>query len=293
MDVAVVAAGQRAKQFNEQLLANRAALSINQLKRLRKKRSKLFQQAVIGNIILDNQLISKERKLLEVPELSASSHLQHINTCMLADTADTAHVLSEQTAAAVVAPAAAGPASSMSGHAQTNTQLLVAAAAQQATKPPAARLLAHVAAFSRAANGPTNCAVSQQHTTSCTNSTTSSRGPCRVDLSSQLVVIQQQLSGDLIMQDSSSSLTNMQLNMAPAQHQHQHQHGQKTPISDHAASQPRAGQQGPSRKRLRPSCQYGNYHHYYGYRLGPSGFEDPRLKVSWHGASMPPETPAL
>jgi hypothetical protein len=35
-----------------------------------------------------------------------------------------------------------------------------------------------------------------------------------------------------------------------------------------------------SRKRGRPSCQFGNYHHYYGYRLKPSGFEDPRLKVS-------------
>jgi hypothetical protein len=33
------------------------------------------------------------------------------------------------------------------------------------------------------------------------------------------------------------------------------------------------------RKRNRPSCQFGNYHHYYGYRLKPEGFEDPRLKV--------------
>lgn len=48
--------------------------------------------------------------------------------------------------------------------------------------------------------------------------------------------------------------------------------------SSEQQQQPRS-QQGGRRKR---AFVYGNYHSYYGYRTGPSGHEDPRLKV-WTG----------
>jgi hypothetical protein len=124
-------------------------------------------------------------------------------------------------------------------------------------------------------------------------SSTTSTGPCRTDLSGQLVVIQQVLSGNTA--DHSNS-TASQLLLQPYSGQHAAaaaaapgsdcSHGTQ-PAAGAGASAPAATSiqqqqqqdQPMSRKRGRPSCQYGNYHHYYGYRLKPSGFEDPRLKV--------------
>lgn len=123
-------------------------------------------------------------------------------------------------------------------------------------------------------------------------SSTTSTGPCRTDLSGQLVVIQQVLSGNTA--DHSNS-TASQLLLQQYSGQHAASAAAAAAGSDCShGTQPAAGAAAPaatsiqqqqqqdqpmSRKRGRPSCQYGNYHHYYGYRLKPSGFEDPRLKV--------------
>lgn len=123
-------------------------------------------------------------------------------------------------------------------------------------------------------------------------------------MSGQLVVIQQQLCSNNSQEGNSNSTFSQLLLRAPAQAASdsnplpathattleadwEMQHAPPAPASEagseqqqpHRQQQPQQ-QQPQSRKRSRPSCQYGNYHHYYGYRLKPSGFEDPRLKVS-------------
>lgn len=112
--------------------------------------------------------------------------------------------------------------------------------------------------------------------------------PCRMDLSGQLMVIQQQLLGSTAGDNSTSTFSQVHLlhpqrlqrNPQPVTCMHSNESLQAT-NSASVGPPPLDQQQQPpqSRKRSRPSCQYGNYHHYYGYRLKPSGFEDPRLRV--------------
>jgi hypothetical protein len=127
-----------------------------------------------------------------------------------------------------------------------------------------------------------------------------STGPCRTDLSGQLVVIQQTLNSNTTADHSNSTFSQLLLQhpaaAAPASSDCSHgtqpaaaaagvQLGAGADSLRQQQQQQRQGQQPQqqSRKSSRPNYQYGNYHHYYGYRLKPSGFEDPRLKVRWVG----------
>jgi hypothetical protein len=110
----------------------------------------------------------------------------------------------------------------------------------------------------------------------------SSIGPCRTDLSGELAVIKQQLSSNGSVDHVSCNSSMMHLPMpgpssssydAGSSHSRGMQQDEQQQQEDSAAAQQQ------QRKRQRPSFQYGNYHHYYGYRIGPSGFEDARLKV--------------
>jgi hypothetical protein len=110
----------------------------------------------------------------------------------------------------------------------------------------------------------------------------SSIGPCRTDLSGELAVIKQELSSNGSVDHASCNSSMMHLPMpgpssssydAGSSHSKGMQQHEQQQQEDSAAVQ-------QQRKRQRPSFQYGNYHHYYGYRIGPSGFEDARLKVS-------------
>lgn len=103
------------------------------------------------------------------------------------------------------------------------------------------------------------------------HNSSANRGPCRTDLSKHLVVINQQLSSD---HSSSTALV-----ASSAQSSQLKQQQQQLDAAGQQPEQQQGGQEQVSRKRQRPSCLYGNYHHYYGYRIGPSGFEDPRMKV--------------
>lgn len=134
-----------------------------------------------------------------------------------------------------------------------------------------------------------------KHTAVPTSST--STGPCRTDLSGQLVVIQQELNSNTTGDHSNSTYSQLLLQHPLVQQPAAAAAGSDCSHGTHPANAAAAAeghqqcsdlqvqqqhsqqQQQQSRKRSRPSCQYGNYHHYYGYRLKPSGFEDPRLKV--------------
>ncbi|WIA28505.1 hypothetical protein OEZ86_011048 [Tetradesmus obliquus] len=162
-------AADRAVEFNQQLEEHRSNLTANQLKRARKKRAKLFQQALTASLAHGCQPAAKRTKFSddEWPEPSMSSQLQDGSTCK------------------------------------------------------------------------------QQ---------------------------QQQQQDDSLWPSSSYD--------AGSSHSRSMEQQQQQLQQEDSA----AVQQQQQRKKQRPSFQYGNYHHYYGYRIGPSGFEDARLKVldpSW------------
>jgi hypothetical protein len=121
----------------------------------------------------------------------------------------------------------------------------------------------------------------------------SSIGPCRTDLSGELAVIKQELSSNGSIDHASCNSSMMHLPMpgpsssgydAGSSHSRGMQQHEQQQQEDSAAVQ-------QQRKRQRPSFQYGNYHHYYGYRIGPSGFEDARLKVGLLSVHMGPYVP--
>uniref|UniRef100_A0A383VRI8 RNA methyltransferase n=1 Tax=Tetradesmus obliquus TaxID=3088 RepID=A0A383VRI8_TETOB len=151
------------------------------------------------------------------------------------------------------------------------------------TQQPAAAAAAAEAAPAAAAAAAAGVAAISSHPAACSSA---SIGPCRTDLSGELAVIKQELSSNGSVDHASCNSSMMHLAMPGPSSSYDagssHSRGMEQLLQQQEDSA--AVQQQQQRKKQRPSFQYGNYHHYYGYRIGPSGFEDARLKVldaSW------------
>jgi hypothetical protein len=145
--------------------------------------------------------------------------------------------------------------------------------------PVAAAALPHASFSEQAAGGPGPAAAGGYQPAVCGSS---SIGPCRTDLSGELAVIKQELSSNGSVDHASCNSSMMHLPMPGPSSSSSYDAGSSLSRGvqqhdQHQQEDSAAVQQ--QRKRQRPTFQYGNYHHYYGYRIGPSGFEDARLKV--------------